>query len=216
MRDYDHIFILYFDSATDSLPKDSAETLVAKAATLGKLTQTTIIALTQPGSSSTYNLSRYKSKAQGKVGVYVVGHGTSTSESVGKCTAKDLATTLDTISNYKLARVTFVACHSGGDGNAQAPHRFVGDFWTHAQHFVEEAVGYTGSVHMMRTRYPTTGALPSNAVRFQSFSGVEWWVENGSIHKGVSHENDEGNPARRKIYYSNRGMFSRGWAAKVD
>lgn len=218
MRHYDRIFILYFRGGADNAPRNNAEDLVIKALTLGKQDQTTVISLNETGSSATYTLSEYKPTARGRVAVYVVGHGTDASDSVGGCTAKDLATTLDTISDYTLARVTFVACHSGGNGNTQAPHRFVTDFWEHAKHFVEEVVGYTGTVRMTHQAYRNTGNLadlPADAVRYRAWNEEEWWVKKGSIHKVVSHDHDE-DANRRKIYISRAGgTTSRGWAGKL-
>jgi hypothetical protein len=214
MKDYNHIFILYFQG-NDDAPRENAEALVAKAALLRMLDRTTIIQLNEPESSATWNLSKYKDKAKGKVCVYVVGHGTETSESVGHCTAKDLATTLDTISDHKLTRVSFVACHAGGDGKSHAPHRFVTDFWDHAKHFVEEVTGYTGAVHLNFVRYRTTGKMPEDAVAYKSWSGQQWWVAKGTGRKTVSHDHDE-DADRRKIYISAKGGTTvRSWTGKL-
>jgi hypothetical protein len=217
MKHYDRIYIVYFTGGSDDAPKSNAETLMFKAATLGELGVTKMVGLTEGKSSATYDLSQYKPFSQGKVGVYVVGHGTDTSDSVGNCTAEDMATTFDTLSNYKLSRVTFVSCHAGGNGSTIAPHRFISDFWTHAKHYVDEVAGYTGEVSMAASSYTVkaTGALPSDAVRVNGLDGTEWWIKKGSVHKRVSHVHDEG-ANRRKIFISAaNGTTSRSWVNKL-
>jgi hypothetical protein len=206
---YDFQFILYF-AGEDNVAKDNAENLVVIAAEQGVLAKTEIIELQETTSSATYDLSKYKPKAKGRVHVYIVGHGTDTSDKVGGCTAKDLAKTVDTISEFTIKRVSIVSCHSGGDGAHVAPHRFVSDFWDLAKGFVDEVSGYTGSVHTERTRFATTGKLPANAFKYQSWSGDEWWVKKRSVKKVVSKEHAESGNVR-KVYFSKEGGFSTGW-----
>jgi hypothetical protein len=217
---YDHQFILYF-AGTDKAAENNAESLVVRAAGAGVLKQTTVIELEEPQSSSTYDLSDCKPLAKGRVHVYVVGHGTDTSDSVGGCTAKDLAKTIDTMSEKKITRVSIVACHAGGDGNTGAPHRFVGDFWDQAKGSIEEVSGYTGTVRTglttFQTKFDSSGSpvgLPQTAHRYKSWSGEEWWVKRGSVKKQVGHQHDEGGNVR-KVYYSSKGGFTtKGWTGK--
>jgi len=209
---YDFQFILYF-AGEDNVAKDNAESLVLKAADQGVLAKTQVIGLEEPTSSSTYDLSGCKPKAKGRVHVYIVGHGTDTSDRVGGCTAEDLAKTVNTISDFRIKRVSIVSCHSGGDGARVAPHRFVSDFWAKAEGFVDEVSGYTGSVHTEWSQFATsTGKLPATAFKYRSWSGEEWWVKRRSVKKVVSREHAEGGNVR-KVYFSKEGGFSRGWKA---
>jgi len=211
---YDHQFIIYFSGA-DRVAEANAESLLAKAALEGNIKKTTCIELVEPSSqSTTYDLSKYKNVAKGSVRIYVVGHGDETSSRVGGLNAEALAKTLDSMTDIFIRRVSLVACHAGGDGNSAAPHRFVTDFWKHAKHFVTEVTGYTGSVHTSMSRYATDSnpaKLPGGAVRYQSWSGEEWWVAKGTGKKTVSREHDEGSN-RRKIYITAEGTLSRGWS----
>jgi hypothetical protein len=208
---YDFQFILYF-AGEDNVAQDNAKNLVVIAAEQGVLAKTEVIELEEMTSSATYDPSKCKPKAKGRVHVYIVGHGTDTSDRVGGCTASDLAKTVVTISEFTIKRVSIVSCHSGGDGAHVAPHRFVSDFWDQAKGFVDEVSGYTGSVHTERSRFATTRKLPANAFKSRSWSGEEWWVKKRSVKKVVSKEHAEGGKLR-KVCFSKEGGFSRGWKA---
>lgn len=215
---YDSQFIIYFSGA-DRVAEENAESLVAKAALEGVIDKTTCVELAEPSSATTtYNFAEYKPLVKGKVRVYVVGHGDDTSSTVGGLKAKALATTLDSMTDIFLTRVSLVACHAGGDGSRTAPHRFVSDFWTHAKHFVTEVTGYTGAVHTSLTRYNITNNpadRPAGTARYQSWSGKEWWVAKGTGKKTVSREHDEGKN-RRKIYITKEGMNAKGWSPVLN
>jgi hypothetical protein len=214
---YDSQFILYFEG-DDKAAEENAEALVAKAHLDGVLDKTTVITLSEPKGSATYNLSENKPLARGRVRVYIVGHGTETSSTVGGCNAKHLAATINTLSDFKIQRVSIVACHAGGDGNKAAPHRFASDLWDHVKGFVVEVTGYTGTVHLDTITYKNSGnpaQLPKGAVRYKSWSGAEWWVTKGTGKKVVGHEHDE-SANRRKVYFTEHsGVFSKGWTGEL-
>ena len=151
-KKYDSQFIIYFDGA-DKAAEQNAEYLVAKASVDGILDKTKIIELREIKGNETYDLSEYKSLAKGRVHVYIVGHGTESSQSVGGCRAEQLAKIINSLSTQKIKRISIVACHAGGNGSAIAPHRFVSELWDHAKGFVEEVSGYTGTVHLELGRY---------------------------------------------------------------
>jgi hypothetical protein len=214
-KKYDSQFIIYFDG-TDKAAEQNAEYLVAKAAADGILDKTKIIELKEIKGNGVYDLSEYKSLAKGRVHVYVVGHGTESSQNVGGCRAEQLAKIINSLSVQKIKRISIVACHAGGNGSTIAPHRFVSELWDHAKGFVEEVSGYTGTVHMELGRYknPEKGErVPNDAIGYKSWSGEQWLLYKGGTRKVVGREHDEGSNVR-KVYFSSQGGGSRGWTGK--
>ncbi len=213
---YGHQFIIFMKSPTDPVPEQNAESLVARAAFEKALDKTTVVPFIEPASSGSYDMAKYEARMTGNDRVYVVGHGDAGSQAVGKCTAKDWAKTFDTMTKrYKIKRVSFVACHSGGDGNQIAPHRFVEEFYLYAKGFVTEVTGYTGTVRLRDLTNPTE----PEAVPYTTWGGEVLWLVKGTGRKIVSHENDEGDNTR-KIYIKSDGkdgmsITAKGWTNKL-
>jgi hypothetical protein len=212
---YGHQFIIFMKSPTDLVPEENAEALVARAALENALDETTVVPFNEPVSSANYDMKEYEARMTGNDRVYVVGHGNSGSQTVGKCKAEDWAKTFDTMTNrYKIRRVSFVACHSGGDGKI-APHRFVEEFFGYAKGFVTEVTGYTGTVQLNIT----THSGNPEAVRYRTWGGKELWLVKGTGRKVVSHDHDEGDNTR-KVYITSdeegrASIKARGWTNKL-
>lgn len=219
---YAHQFIIYFTGGGDDIPEQNAEALVAKAAYDGVLDKTIVIPFNEPLTSCTYigAMKEEQNHVTDNERIYIVGHGTDTSESVGNCNAEDWAKTIKALAGtHKIKRVSFVACHSGAGNQDQiAPHRFVVDFFKHAKDFVTEATGYTGTVRMNFSAYQPNPLQnpPADAVAYQSWNGEVWWVKAGMGRKIVGHQHSE-DDQRRKIYVRADAIHgeSKGWTNKL-
>jgi Peptidase C80 family len=220
---YDHQFIIYFTGGGDNVPRDNAEILMARAAYEGALRKTDLITLEEDDKSGTYDFSGFSHLVTNNERIYVVGHGTDTSDSVGGCNAEDLGKSIKSLAGTRtIKRVSIVACHSGGDGNTIAPHRFVVDLWDHVKDRADEVTGYTGTVRMDTSKVILAETKPASqpeARGFRAWNGEAWWLIKGVGKKIVGHQHEEDDQSRK--IYVRRGsggqaaVSSTGWTNKL-
>jgi len=117
--------------------------------------------ITTLSARGTPDLSDHQNRIVGNVRVYIVGHGTAESSTIGDLNAAALAAMIRTlvVPPARIQRLGLVGCFSGLSEIVpdRAAHRLVTELWPLVDDRVREITGYTGEV-AVRWRTDRNGA----------------------------------------------------------
>jgi hypothetical protein len=189
----------------------NAEALEAKRKLAKKVAgETATTKLVKAEASGTPDLSAHKSSIKDNTRVYLVGHGTAESSSLGGLNATNLATMVKTLvgPGKRIKRLGLVGCFSGQSelpASERPLHRLAAELFEMVNDSVDEITGYTGEVG---TKWAIYDGLGENTIR-TTRTNVQGHQEQVYAGPGTGGKVVDNGGVRRKVIVTARGSW---WA----